>query len=227
MTHPPLPPPAPVAPAPPGRRPATVTAAAALLAVMAVVGLGYAAATIAVTPGVVARFRGAARAADAAEVDGYVTVVWLGAALGAVLAVVLVALYVVLALGLRRGSRASRVATLVVCGLGLVGGCVVGATGVAESAATVPGGSLAAVLTGAYPRGWLAVNIAVAAGQMAGYVVVAILLLVSPGAHFARRAPSPYAPPDHAVPPDPYGRPTMIGPDDAYWTRPPGTHPNG
>ena len=105
------------------RRPVTVQLAAALLALMGLVGLGYAVATIAVAPGVVDRFRAAAGPADSGDVDAYVTGVWMVAALGAVLAVILFALYIVLALGLRRGSQASRVGTWVVCGLGLLFGC--------------------------------------------------------------------------------------------------------
>ena len=77
--------------APAGRR---CELAAALLVLMALVGLGYAIATLAVAPGVVDRFRGRGRRRDSTDVDGYVTVVWIGAALGAVLAVILFALYV-------------------------------------------------------------------------------------------------------------------------------------
>ena len=88
--------PAPAATAEP-RRPLTVRLAATLLVGMGVVGLAYAVATIAVTPGVVDRFRAAAGRADAADVDSYVTGVWMMATVGAVLAVVLFALYVVLA----------------------------------------------------------------------------------------------------------------------------------
>src|SRR4029450_7184102 len=118
---------APAAPAAsPARRPVGVRLAAALLVGMAVVGLGYAIATVVVTPGVVDRFRDAAGSDP--DADGYVTGVWLGAALGAVLAVILCAVFVALALGLRRGSNAARIGTWVVCGLGVLFGCVTLAT---------------------------------------------------------------------------------------------------
>src|SRR5690349_17011000 len=106
--------PAPTTSAP--RRPGSVTSASALLILMAVVGLGYAVATLAIAPGTVDRFQAAAAGGNSADVDGFVTVVWIGAALSAVLAVILFALYVVLALGLRRGSNAARIATGVVAG---------------------------------------------------------------------------------------------------------------
>jgi hypothetical protein len=177
-----------------------VASAALLLIAMAVVGLGYAVATLVIAPGTVDRFRSAAGgAASRADVDGFVTVVWIGAALGAVLAVILFALYVVLALGLRRGSNAARVATWVVAGLGLLGGCATTATVAIERAGDAAQGSLAAALSEAYPGSWIPVNVGLAIAQMLGYVVVAVLLLASPGTYFGR-APKP-------LPPDPFAAP--------------------
>jgi hypothetical protein len=42
----------------------------------------------------------------------------------------------------------------------------------------------------AYPSGWIGLNIAVAVAQMAGYLLVAVLLVVSPGAFFRRTIPT-------------------------------------
>src|SRR3954468_16563355 len=106
---------------PPGR-PRAAAVAAVLLALMGLGGLAYAIATLAVTPGVVDRFRGAVAAGSGA--DGLVTVLWAAAALGSVLAVILFALSVALALGLRRGSNGSRIAVWVLSGLGIVGGLI-------------------------------------------------------------------------------------------------------
>ena len=220
------------------RRPLTVRLAAALLALMGLAGLGYAIATLVVIPGVVDRFRRSASGADATDVDGYVTVVWVGAALGAVLAVIIFALFVVLALGLRRGSQATRVGTWVVCGLGVLFGCVSSVTVAAQRSGDGVPGTLGAALSGAYPQSWIGLNVAMAIAQMVGYLVVAVLLAVAPGAFFRRAAPA--GPPGtgayvtlptygsanagpvagYPAPPPPV-TPPAAGPDDGYWARPP------
>lgn len=168
------------------RRPAPVALAAALLALMALVGLGYAVVTLAVTPGVVSRFRAAAAGADPTGVDGYVTAMWVGAGVATVLAVIAFALYVVLALGLRRGSAAARIATWVVCALGLLAGC--GSAVAVAVQRTGSGGSaeLLAALGSAYPGGWINLNLGLSLAQMLGYVLVAVLLAVAPRAYFRR-----------------------------------------
>jgi hypothetical protein len=200
--QPPAAAPAPTTTAP--RRPVSVASASVLLILMAVVGLGYAVATLVIAPGTVDRFRAAARGANSVDVDGFVTVVWIGAALSAVLAVILFALYVVLALGLRRGSNAARIATWVVAGLGLLGGCVTTATVALERAGDPVQGSLSAALSDAYPGGWIPLNIALAVAQMLGYVLVGVLLLVSPGTFFGRapkqQPPDPFAAPAYGTP---------------------------
>jgi hypothetical protein len=235
--------PSPVA-APP--RPLTVRLAAVLLLVMGVAGLGYAVATLIVAAGTVDRFRAEASGADRTDVDGYVTVVWVGAALGAVLAVIIFALLVVLALGLRRGSQASRVGTWVVCGLGVLFGCVSTVTVAAQRSGDGAPGTLGVALSEAYPGSWIGLNVAMAVAQMAGYLVVAVLLAVSPGAFFRRHTPPgqpgagaayvtlptygsantyPPGPPQPPVPPGYAAQqpaaPPVPGPDDDYWARPP------
>ena len=199
------------------RRPVSVASASILLILMAVVGLGYAVATLVIAPGTVDRFRAAAAGANSVDVDGYVTVVWIGAAISAVLAVVLFALYVVLALGLRRGSNAARIATWVVAGLGLLGGCVTTATVAMERAGDPVQGSLSAALSEAYPGGWIPVNIALAVAQMLGYVLVGVLLLASPGTFFGR-APK-------QLPPDPFAAPGYGGAPGGYPPPPAGYGP--
>jgi hypothetical protein len=176
--------PAPAAePAAAPRRPLTVRLAATLLAVMGLAGLAYAIATIAITPGVLDRFRDAVPGAD---VDSYVTVVWMTAAIGAVLAVVLFALYIVLALGLRRGSHGFRVGTWVVCGLGMLSGCGSAAAVAAQRAGDGTPGTLGYELSSAYPGSWIPLNVAFAIAQVLGYVVVAGLLMASPREFFRR-----------------------------------------
>jgi hypothetical protein len=215
-------------PNPADRRPATVTTAAVLLALMALGGLGYAVATLVVTPGIVDTFRDAAGADDPAAVDGYVTAVWVGAGIATVLAVILFALYAVLALGLRRGSSAARIGTWVVCGLGLAAGCA-STVAVAVQRGSDSSDALLAELGAAYPGGWIGLNLALSVTQMVGYAVVAILLAVSPRAWFHRAAAPPVSFPVQqqgfqSYPyQQPYQYPTsppVPGPDDEYWSRP-------
>lgn len=194
------------APAAAPSRPVPVAFASVLLIVMAVVGLVYAIATLAVAPGTVDRFRTAAGTSSATDIDGFVTVVWIGAALGAVLAVILFALYVVLALGLRRGSNAARIATWVVAGLGLLAGCGSTVTVALERGGDPPRDTLGAALADAYPGSWIGLNVGLAVAQMLAYVLVAVLLLASPGTFFGR-APKPLPPDPFAAPPSPYGAP--------------------
>jgi len=185
-------PPAPaVAPEP--RRPVPVTFAAAVLALMALVGLAYAIAAIATAPGTVDRFRAAAVGAAGTDVDGYVDVIWIGAAIGTVLAVILFALYVVLALGLRRGSNAARIATWAVCGLGLLAGCGSTVTVLVQRSGTGDPQSLGAALSDSYPNSWIGLNLSLAIAQVIGYAVVALLLLAGRGAWFGRGRATPGA----------------------------------
>jgi hypothetical protein len=218
--------------APPApRRPAAVQLAAALLVLMAVVGLGYGIATLAVAPGVVDRFRAAA-GADRTDVDGYVTVVWTGAALGAVLGVIIFALFLVLALALRRGSNTARIGTWVFCGLGVLFGCGTAVAVAAQRAGEGTPGTLGYALSEAYPGGWIGLNLALAVAQMAGYLVVAILLIASPREFFRGSATQPPGPTGPYVTLPTYGSaqstgtsqpptaPPTPGPDDDYWARP-------
>ena len=212
----------------PPRRPVTVVLAAVLLAVMGVVGLGYAVATLAITPAVVDKFRNAAAAADRTDVDGLVTVVWIGAAVGAALAIILFALYLVLALGLRRGSNASRIGVWVLAGLGLLAGCGTTVAVLVQRSGDGTPGSLGSALSDSYPSGWIGLNIALAVAQMLGYVLVVVLLIASPGAFFGRSAAPPPATPTYGgIPPygassygpSPYGAP---GPGNPAYGPPPG-----
>lgn len=206
------PPPA-VGPGP--RRPVPVTLATVVLVVMAGVGFGYAIATMVAAPGTVSRFRLAAAGANSADVDGYASVIWIGAAIGTVLAVILMALYAVLALGLRRGSNAARIATWVVCGIGLLAGCGSTVTVLSQRSGTGDPQSLGAALSASYPKAWIGLNLTLAVAQMAGYLVVAGLLVAARGAWFGD-GPAPQ-PAGYAAPygPGPLpGYPTAA--DQAY-----------
>lgn len=196
------------------RRPVPVAFASVLLIVMAVVGLAYAVATLAIAPGTVDRFRTAAGSSAEADIDGFVTIVWIGAALGAVLAVILFALYVVLALGLRRGSNAARIGTWVVAGLGLLAGCGSTVTVAIQRGGDPAQDTLGAALTDAYPGPWIGLNVGLAVAQMLGYVIVGVLLLASPGTFFGR-APKPLPPDPFAAPAPPFAVPGAYPPPPA------------
>lgn len=198
--QPPVAPPAPVAVP---RRPVSVMVASILLMVMAVAGLAYAIAAVAIVPGTIDRFRAAAGASTGADFDGLVDVVWILAALGAVLAVILFAGCVVLALGLLRGSNSARIATWVIAGLGLLAGCTSTVVMAAQFGEDAAQGTLDAALADSYPGSWIGLNVALSVAQMAGYVVVGLLLLAAPGEYFGR-APKP-------LPPDPFAARTPAG----------------
>ncbi|MEU4621063.1 hypothetical protein AB0G04_13920 [Actinoplanes sp. NPDC023801] len=230
--------PQPVAAPPAVRRPVAVNLAVALLWAMAAAGLTYAIGMVAVTPGVVGRFRDAAP--GSAAVDNFVTVLWLIAALSLVLGLLVVALFVVLGIALRRGSRLGRGITLGVCGLGLLTGLGTLAVLAVQRAGEAAPGTLSEALNEAYPNGWIVLNVAVAAAQVIAYLVVAVLVLVAPRTFFGGAAA--YAPTVNSTSPEwagPQTKPFVTGgsehdqfsdlpsstkstpnPEDEYWSRP-------
>ncbi|SCL38314.1 hypothetical protein GA0074692_4970 [Micromonospora pallida] len=180
----------------PSQRPVAVRSAAGLLVAMATVGVAYAVAGLLAMDGTVARFRSATTdLPDRGAVDGVVTLLRATTALTAVLAVAVGALLVALALGLLTGRAGARVATWVVCGLGLLAG--IGAVALLVGQRLTPfrldvdqhsTAVLLNALTDAYPEGWVAVNAGLSIGQALGYLVVAVLLaLPSANAHHRRR----------------------------------------
>jgi hypothetical protein len=187
----------------PVRRPAVVGLAAAVLALMAVGALAYATAGLLALDGTVERFRSAAggTGVGAGEIDGLVTLLRLSTVLSAVLTVLVGLLLVGLAVGLFAGRPGVRVATWVVCGLGLLCGCCGLAVLVGQRVAPLrlgageqPTAELLAVLGDAYPAWWIPLNAALSVGQALGYLVVAALLaLPAANTWFGRRRPAPVA----------------------------------
>ena len=185
---------------PPTGRPAVVTAAGVLLATMAAAGLAYAVTGLAVSGGTVARFRRAAEAAGVSpdDISGLAALARTGPIVAAVLGVLVAALLVVLAVGVLRGGNGWRIATWVVCGLGLLCGAGTLTLSVAQRVGDWAGGGDDPValqaLADATPGWWLWLNGTLSALQGLGYVVVAVLL-AAPAAsrHFGRAAPSPAA----------------------------------
>ncbi|MFG1949820.1 hypothetical protein [Micromonospora sp. NPDC048830] len=198
----------------PARRPAPVWLAAAVLVLMAVGALAYAVVGLVALDGTVDRFRAAAggTAAGPEEIDGFATLLQAVVVVSAILTVLVGALLVGLALGLLARRNGARVATWVVCGLGLLAGCCGLAALVGERAAPLrlsgdrTTAELLGLLADAYPPWWVPVNAALSVGQLLGYLVVAVLLaLPQANAWFRRPRPAPVPvgfPP--AVPPPPF-----------------------
>ncbi|MEU7802811.1 hypothetical protein AB0B10_26470 [Micromonospora arborensis] len=211
----------------PVRRPAVVLSAASVLLVMAVGALAYTVVDLVVLGGTVDAFRSAARDTSASpeQIDDVVTLLRASAVLSAVVAALSAPVLAGLALGLLAGRNGVRVATWVVSGLGLLGGCCSVAVLVGERAAPLQLGaddrSLAEVLGligDAYPSWWIPLNAGLSVGQGLGYLVVATLLaLPAANAWFGHRrstapatpsappvfSPAPHQPPS-APPAPPY-----------------------
>ncbi|MEV4753821.1 hypothetical protein AB0J86_01710 [Micromonospora sp. NPDC049559] len=190
-------------PAPGGTPPvpirrAPVVAAVGLLGLMAAVGLGHAVAVLASLDGIVTRFRQAAEAdgAERSDIDGVVDALRGGLIAASVVAVAVAGLLLVLAAGDWRGRRNARVATWVVCLLGLLCGCWGLALIVVQRAVEWPTGAdptapqLLAALTESYPSWWVPLGAGLSAAQALGYLVVAVLLALPGANEFFNRSPA-------------------------------------
>ncbi|WP_018254818.1 hypothetical protein [Salinispora mooreana] len=188
----------------PARRPAAVTAAVVLLALMAVVAVAYAVAGLFVLFSTVDAFRLAAAgsAASSDEVNAVVALVTVWTVAGAVVSLLAGVVLAALAGLVRTGRSGARVATWVVAGLGVVAGCC-GLTGLGgmrafpmqpsdEDRSTI---ELLAQLSEAYPGWWIPLGAGLSVGQVLGYLGVAMLLALPPAAGWFRRPmPSPHGP---------------------------------
>lgn len=220
----------PLVAAPPAtRRPISVATAVALLWAMAAAGVTYAIGMVAVTPGVVGRFRDSVLDSDG--VDGFIAVMWLVAALALVLSLLVTALFVVLGVALRRGSRLGRGVTLGVCVLGMLAGCGTLAVLAAQRAGEAVPGTLSDALNSAYPNGWIVLNVVVAAAQVIAYLVVGILVLAAPREFFGNSVSADLAGPQtkpfvtDGFEPDQFSVPAVppkstSNPEDEFWSRP-------
>ncbi|MEV4496029.1 hypothetical protein AB0J84_10010 [Micromonospora arborensis] len=204
----------------PARRPAVVLSAASVLLVMAVGALAYTVVDLVVLGGTVDAFRSAARdtSASSEQIDDVVTLLRASAVLSAVVAALSAPVLAGLALGLLAGRNGVRVATWVVSGLGLLGGCCSVAVLVGERAAPLQLGAddrslaeLLGLIGDAYPSWWIPLNAGLSVGQGLGYLVVATLLaLPAANAWFGhRRSTAPTAPPAFSpAPPQPPSAPS-------------------
>ncbi|NJC15355.1 hypothetical protein F4558_005181 [Micromonospora profundi] len=200
----------------PARRPAVVLLAAIVLLVMAVVALAYAVVGLATVGGTVDAFRQAARdtSATTRQIDDVVTLLRVSMVLSAVVAALSALVLMGLFLWLLTGRPGARVATWVVCGLGLLAGCCSVAVLVGERSAPLRLGAderataeLLGLIGDAYPSWWIPLNAGLSAGQGLGYLVVATLLVLpAANAWFGRHRrsapsvhqgslPAPFSPP--------------------------------
>jgi hypothetical protein len=211
-------------------RPATVTAAAAIMIFMGVAGLVNAVVGLVAIGGVVDRFRDAAAATGASEsdIDGLAGVAWGTVIVGAVLSVLFAVLLIALGRGNLRGSSGARIGTWVVSGLGLFCGCCGLLAVISQSALSWNVSTddrtedLTQALTDAYPGWWIGLNGVVSAAQALGYLVVALLLAL-PASHpyFRKQAVAPAAPvPPPATPPLPTAPPPQYEVRNSDWQPP-------
>ncbi|MEU4771223.1 hypothetical protein [Micromonospora sp. NPDC023644] len=214
----------------PARRPAVVTAAVAVLALMAVAALAYAAAGVATRGGTVDRFRAAADGTSARpdQIDRMVTLLGMSTVLTAVVSLLAGLLLGGLALGLRAGRDGARTATWVVSGLGLIAGCCGLALLVGQRATPLGSGEddrataeLFGILADAYPSWWIPLGAGLSVGQVLGYLVVAVLLALPAASAWFRRRPAPSTP--HHPPASPAPPPAQP-PHQPPWAPPAPPH---
>ncbi|RKR89112.1 hypothetical protein BDK92_3449 [Micromonospora pisi] len=200
----------PIVPVPPARRPIVVLLAAALLGLMAVGGLVHGLVGLATVGGTVDRFRAATAqvGGDRSEVDALISLLRIGAGIGTAVAVVAAVVLGGLAVANLRGANGARIATWVVCGLGLLAGCCVLAVQVAQWSVPLSTGGdgqlsaeVAGALSDAYPSWWVPLTVGLSITQALGYFVVATLLVLpAANAYFRGRTSVSGQPP---VPPPP------------------------
>jgi hypothetical protein len=206
------------------RPPGPVRGAAALLLFMALGGLVYGGIGLALMPGIVDRFQAAARDSGVPidEINGGTTLLRGMPIAAAFVSVVAMVLLIVLAVGLMRGNHGVRIATWVVCGIGLVSGGLAALFGFAQRVGTFDNDAMLAAIDGAHPSWWPWTSAALSVLQAVGYVVVALLLVTPAASAYFRRTPS--LPPSHTGAPLP-PPPPPVDPTDWQRPDPPATTP--
>ncbi|SNT65013.1 hypothetical protein SAMN05421812_11988 [Asanoa hainanensis] len=199
------------------RPPGTVRAAAGVLVVMAVGGVFYGGIGLVLMPGIVERFQDLAPAAgvSAEDINGGTTLLRGVPIAAAFVGVVSALLLAGLVVGLLRGVRAVRVATFVVCGLGLLGGILATVFGFVQRLNSFGDDTLLGALNEAHPGWWPWTSAVLSLLQVVGYFVVTLLLISPPANEYFRPAPS--------LPPGPTGAPPIPPPppvDPTDWQRP-------
>ncbi|MEU6072397.1 hypothetical protein [Micromonospora sp. NPDC047074] len=187
----------------PARPPAVVTVAVAVLALMAVGALAYAAAGVAMRGGTLDRFRAAATGTSAGpdQIDQVAALVGVSIVLTSVVSLLAGLLLAGLALGLRAGRDGARTATWVISALGLLVGCCGLALLVGQRAVPLEPNEndrataeLYGLFADAYPSWWIPLGTGLSVGQVLGYLVVALLLALPAASAWFRRRPAPPGP---------------------------------
>jgi hypothetical protein len=201
--------------------PVAVRVAAGVLVVMALGGLVYGAIGLALMSGIIERFQTSAIGAGVPvdDIDGgsrLLRGVPIAAAFVGVVSALLLAALVV---GLLRGNPAVRVATWVVCGLGVVGGALTAAVGFVQRIDEFADDAVLWALNEAHPAWWPWTSAVLSVLQTVGYLLVAALLLSPASFAYFRRTPPP---PPGAPPSSP---PPPVDPADWQRPQPPTTTP--
>jgi hypothetical protein len=195
----------PIEEAKPGR-PLPVLLAAGLLALAALLGVVAAITHFVASANVVdaIRLRALSKGVLVSDVDDFVTGIRTGLIVAGLVTLLFSLLLLGLAFGLLRGSNAARVATWVLCALGLLWGCcgLCGAISTATDSGdvTVNGGDnsstlLAQSLVEALPGWYSGIFGGSALLQALSYIAVAVLLALPSANAYFRKRPRDWQPP--------------------------------
>lgn len=193
-------------------RPAVVTAAAAILGLLALLNVVNAILHLAAINTVLNHFRVRAVLAgvDPADLGPIETSLKTGLVISALAAVLVAIVLAILAWGVWQGSQVARIATWVVCGLGIMFACcgLSGAGFLGTGNVTVRGGGDPSVTRGAqalvdsFPGWWAGLTGLSSAGQVLGYIATAVLLaLPAANLFFSRKRALPPGADTPAAPP--------------------------
>lgn len=199
------PPAAPPTPADPNKRPGVVLAAAGILLLLALCGLGQSLLSLISMGGTVDRFKDRARllGASQSDIDATVSQLRVSYVFGVIFTILIALALVGLAYGLLRGGNGARIVTWVVCGLAVICDCCstffyfgisgVNLTGENNNSMQT---QLAQAQIDAFPGWFLATAGSISLLQLLGYIAVAVLLaLPDANAFFRKRTAPGWVPP--------------------------------
>ncbi|MEV4418160.1 hypothetical protein [Catellatospora sp. NPDC049609] len=178
-------------------RPAVVTAAAAILGLLALLNLVNAILHLAAINAILNRLRVRAvlEGVNPADLNAIETTLKTALIVSALLLVLVAIILLALAWGVWQGNRPARILTWVACGLGVLLACcgLSGATSLGTANVTVQGGGDPSVTRGAqalvdsFPGWWAALTGLSSAAQILGYIATAVLLALPAANAFFNR----------------------------------------
>jgi hypothetical protein len=188
-----------------------VTIAAVILAVLALINLVHAIASLLAISHTVNRFRARAVAEGLllTNIDQFVTTIRVLFVLSALITFVFAIVLAALAWGVLQGSRPARIVTWIVCGLGVLCGCCgvcsagsMGLRNMNARPATDDMTRASQAMVDSFP-GWFSTLSGVSSAlQVLGYIATAVLLAL-PAAHVFFRRPEPTWQPPSTTPEPP------------------------